>query len=401
MIMISRAAGLAALALAAFAGPGTPAAADDAPIAPGQAVAPELPGAARVEVVFVLDTTGSMSGLIDGAKKKIWGIADEIRKANPNAEIRLGLVGYRDRGDLYVTTVTDLTSDIHAVYGKLIEFRAQGGGDWPESVNEALNVAVTRLAWTRTPETRRIVFLVGDAPPHMDYAQDIPFTDTLKIAERDSILVNAVQAGAAQDTALVWRTIASLGRGRYIPIPQSGGVVVIETPYDQQILQLQLRLNSTVLPYGPARQQYEVHGKLRLREAAPAPAASDMASFLARAAPRPAAPPPGSTTQTATLAPPAPVITGEGDLVADVAAGRADPSKIKREELAPELRDLSEADRKAAIEAKVKERKALQDELDGLVAKRDAALATERAKRASAGDGFDEVVQGVIRDQVR
>src|SRR5512147_2548313 len=66
----------------------------------------------RIEVCFVLDTTGSMSGLIEGAKQKIWSIANEMISAKPTPEIRLGLVAYRDRGDQYVTRTFDLSSDI-------------------------------------------------------------------------------------------------------------------------------------------------------------------------------------------------------------------------------------------------------------------------------------------------
>ena len=70
---------------------------------------------ARVEVAFVLDTTGSMAGLIDGAKRKIWSIATTIVEANPNAEVRMALVAYRDRGDDYVTRTYDLTTDIQGL----------------------------------------------------------------------------------------------------------------------------------------------------------------------------------------------------------------------------------------------------------------------------------------------
>src|SRR5207253_11223020 len=56
----------------------------------------------RIEVCFVLDTTGSMGGLIDGAKQKIWSIANEMVSAKPTPELKLGLIGYRDRGDEYV-----------------------------------------------------------------------------------------------------------------------------------------------------------------------------------------------------------------------------------------------------------------------------------------------------------
>src|SRR5216110_657585 len=125
-----------------------------------------------VEVAFVLDTTGSMGPLIEGAKRKIWSIATAILDANPNAQIRMGLVAYRDIGDEYVTRKFDLTTDIQDLYASLLELRAKGGGDWPESVNEALDVAVNKLAWTGGDDVRRIGFLVGDAPPHMGYAQD-------------------------------------------------------------------------------------------------------------------------------------------------------------------------------------------------------------------------------------
>jgi hypothetical protein len=170
-----------------------------------------------VEVAFVLDTTGSMGGLIEGAKRKIWSIATAIVDSNPDADIRMGLVAYRDIGDDYVTKTFDLTTDIQDLYANLLELKARGGGDWPESVNEALDVAVNKLHWTLTSDTRRIVFLVGDAPPHMNYAQDTKYPITLAVAKRKDIIVNAVLAGNAEDTARVWRDIAQNGNGRFIP----------------------------------------------------------------------------------------------------------------------------------------------------------------------------------------
>src|SRR5664279_802760 len=94
--------------------------------------------------------------------------------------------------------------------------------------------------------------LSGQSPPHMDYAQDVKYPEVLRMARERRIVVNAVQAGGARDTERVWRTIAQMGNGRYIPIPQNGGhLVVIETPYDHEILELQNNINGTVIPYGP------------------------------------------------------------------------------------------------------------------------------------------------------
>jgi Mg-chelatase subunit ChlD len=172
-----------------------------------------------VEVAFVLDTTGSMGPLIEGAKRKIWSIATAIADTNPNAEIRMGLIAYRDIGDEYVTKTFNLTTDIQDLYANLLQLKAQGGGDWPESVNEALEVGVTKLSWTQGAEICRIMFLVGDAPPHMDYKQDTKYPEVIRMARERGIVVNAVQAGGARDTERVWREIAQRGDGRYIPIP--------------------------------------------------------------------------------------------------------------------------------------------------------------------------------------
>ena len=72
-----------------------------------------------VEVAFVLDTTGSMGGLLEGAKRKIWSIATAIVDSNPDADVRMGLVAYRDIGDDYVTKKVDLTRDIQDLYAGL------------------------------------------------------------------------------------------------------------------------------------------------------------------------------------------------------------------------------------------------------------------------------------------
>ena len=343
-----------------------------------------------VEVAFVLDTTGSMRQLIEGAKRKIWSIATAIFECNPDAEIRMGLVAYRDIGDDYVTRSFPLTSDIQELYGQLLALKAAGGGDWPESVNEALQVGVTKLDWSYGPKTTRILFLVGDAPPHMDYEQDKKYPEVLEIARKKGIIVNAVQAGHARDTEKAWRTIAQLGRGDYIPIPQDGGkVVIIETPYDTEIIELQGRINRTVVPYGTRERQRRVEEKTRQILMAPAASGSDMASYInKRAAAQAAAPE---------------AVTGDGDLVADLSAGRAKLDGLKDEELPESLRKLNAEERKAHLERQLAERRTLNERLSGLVKQRDAYVATERRKSepGKTGDSFDRAVETTLRAQIQ
>jgi hypothetical protein len=351
-----------------------------------------LPSAAiakpAVEVAFVLDTTGSMGGLIEGAKRKIWSIATTIVDTNPYADIRMGLVAYRDIGDDYVTKTFDLTTDIQDLYANLLELRARGGGDWPESVNEALDVAVNKLHWTTGDGTTRIVFLVGDAPPHMDYAQDTKYPITLAVARQKDIIVNAVLAGNAQDTARVWRDIAQNGNGRFIPIPQDGGqVVIIDTPYDHDIIIIQREINDTVIPYGPGALQRRTEDKRKqLSEvAASKPAdASEMASFFNKRA---------RITAEA--------ITGEGDLVADFASGRRQPGTLKDDELPDNMRALNPQQRMDEISKRINQRKALNEKLAEFVAKRDRYVAEARAKTPKPATSFDGVVADTLKAQIK
>ena len=340
-----------------------------------------------VEVAFVLDTTGSMGGLIEGAKRKIWSIATAIVDSNPDADIRMGLVAYRDIGDDYVTKKVELTRDIQDLYANLLELKARGGGDWPESVNEALDVAVNKMQWTAGSDARRIVFLVGDAPPHMDYAQDTKYPVTLLVAKQKDIVVNAVLAGNAADTERVWRDIAQNGNGRFIPIPQDGGqIVVIETPFDQDIIILQREINGTVIPYGPRALQKRTEDKRQqlFDVAAASPSrASDMASFINKRA---------KATSEA--------ITGDGDLVADVATGRQKLDALKDDELPDNLRALKPEQRSDEINKQMTQRKELNERLAALVAKRDKYVA-EQSATASKALSFDRVVEDTLKAQIK
>lgn len=202
-----------------------------------------------VDVVFVLDTTGSMSGLIQTAKEKIWSIATTMASAQPTPEIRIGLVAYRDRGDAYVTRVVDLSSDLDSVYAALMDFQAGGGGDSPESVNKALNDAVNKMSWSEGKQAYKVVFLIGDAPPHMDY-NEVQYPQIVASAMEKGIVINTIQCGNMPMTVAPWTHIASLAHGSFFQVEQAGGAVAYSTPYDEKIAILSAKLDDTRLYYG-------------------------------------------------------------------------------------------------------------------------------------------------------
>jgi hypothetical protein len=287
-----------------------------------------------------------------------------------------------------VTKSFDLTTDIQDMYAHLLELKARGGGDWPESVNEALYVGVKKLSWSYGRDTRRIMFLVGDAPPQMKYQQDTKYPEVMAMARERDIIVNTVQAGSARDTERVWRSIAQLGDGDYIPIPQDGGaVVIIETPYDVEIIELQKKVNGTVVPYGSRAEKKRVMERQAQVAAAPAPVASEMASYM---------------NKRAKKAAPGEAITGGGDLVADVSQGRAKVDALKDEEVPENMRKMSAPERQAHIETLRQKRSALNAELDGLVKKRDAYVIEQRKKTVATrtGDSFDRAVETTLRKQI-
>src|SRR3954447_22308347 len=83
-------------------------------------------GGKTLEMVFVLDTTGSMGGLIDGAKQRIWGIINEVMQKPSKPRVKVGLVAYRDIGDVYVTKILPITEDLDKAYTTLMDYRADG-----------------------------------------------------------------------------------------------------------------------------------------------------------------------------------------------------------------------------------------------------------------------------------
>ncbi len=334
----------------------------------------------KIDVVFLLDTTGSMADLIQGAKVKIWSIAKDMLDAEVAPDLRMGLIGYRDRGDAYVTRSFDLTDDIDRIYGELLKFEAGGGGDWPESVNQALDDAVNDLSWDQARSVYRVVFLVGDAPPQMNYADDVKYQVTARLAAKQDIMINTVLAGSAQDTAQVWREIAQLAQGRFVSIPQSGNMRTIQTPFDQDIQALNQRLNRTALPYGGRAQQDEVRGKLERSASAPSSVIADKSAYQKSK---------GAAEE---------IVTGRGELINDLAAGRVTLDDVEPADLPSDLQGLSVKEQEAAVAERIRLRDGLRKEINNLVAKRDEYIKQELAEGGDS-DSFDGEVGAIIRAQ--
>lgn len=170
----------------------------------------------RLDVAFVLDTTGSMADEIAVVKAKIWDMAQALADGQPRPDIRFALVSYRDRGDAYVTQTFPFTRDVSALQRELQRVTADGGGDEPESVNEALHVGLHSLQWDRDPRVSRQIFLIGDAGPHTDYPQDYDYHELARLAAERRITIDTIScSGMAGFGIGVWQHVANTTNGRF------------------------------------------------------------------------------------------------------------------------------------------------------------------------------------------
>lgn len=343
------------------------------PVTPPTPVAVKHP----VDVVFAVDTTGSMGGLIEGAKRTVWSIATHIRQTDADADVRIGLVAYRDIGDEYVTRDFALTGDLDSVFTELSSYRAAGGGDTPEDVDAALNDALHKMQWRG--DAKKLVFLVGDAPPAS--RGDAPRFDVLaREAGEKQIIINTIRCGLDRDTEVAWRQIASLGHGQFSTIQQDGGVQQVATPYDDKLSELSAKIDSTAVIVGDDAARGVYHRNVEAAKAAPAATNADRARYYTAkgAGPR-----------------------DRNDIVDKVAAGSADVTSFAAEALPEEMRAMDPAALKQELNKRVEERKAAQKELSTLTRERDEYL-KKQAKNSKDGEaGFDGKVKSAIDEQLK
>ena len=337
----------------------------------------------KVDVVFVLDTTGSMSGLIQTAKEKIWSIATTMASAQPTPAIRIGLVAYRDRGDQYVTRIVDLSDDLDSVYAALMDFAAGGGGDTPESVNQALYDAVHHMSWSEGEQAYQVIFLVGDAPPHMDY-NEVRYPAIVASAIEKGIVINTIQCGEMPTTMAPWTQIASLGQGSFFQVEQAGGAVAFTSPFDDKIAELSAKLDDTRLYYGTAEEKERMFKKV---------AATDKLELTASVAARAR-----RGVFNAAVGGRANLL-GENELVDAVASGNIELDDLDMAALPEALKPMAPAEQQAYVARLAEERADLKRQIQSLSADRDGYIARKVDEAGGMKDSLDQQLYEAVREQ--
>ena len=185
-----------------------------------------------LDVLFLLDSTGSMADEIRQIKATLQSIAERVSNLPSNPDLRFGMLSYRDRGDKYVTRLYDFDENVGRFRRTIRDVRAKRGGDYPESLNQALHEAVHHASWRE--DSIRMIFLIADAPPHLDYPQDEDYeAEMVRAREKGIKIFSVASSGLDEQGEYVFRQIAQQTMGRFLFILYRSGVQgTLETPHD-------------------------------------------------------------------------------------------------------------------------------------------------------------------------
>ena len=176
----------------------------------------------NLDLLFLIDATGSMDDEINAIQTTIFDVAARIDNLPERPDVRYGMVTYRDRGDQFISRNYDFVNNVDAFSRNLSSVQAQGGGDYPESLNEGLHNALHDVEW-RSDDAVRLIFLVADAPPHLDYRQDFDYALEMETAARSAIKIFPIASSGLDDQGeYIFRQLAQFTQGRFIFLTYDG-----------------------------------------------------------------------------------------------------------------------------------------------------------------------------------
>jgi hypothetical protein len=226
------------------------------------------------------------------------------------------------------------------------------------------------------------MFLVGDAPPHMEYQGEAQYPEIVRSAAARGIVVNTIHCGDVAQTVGPWTEIARLGNGRYMKVGQAGDAFAVTTPYDQELAELSAELDRTRLYYGSADEQAEFDLRVAATEslhrvASPASQAR-RAVFNASAA--------GAANRF-----------GAGDLVDDVASGRVNLEDVPSDNLPASLSALSLDELNLKVQSASARREEVQTQIETLRDARSSYIEKKVEEAGGAGNSLDwQIFEAVV-----
>ena len=353
-------------------------------LAPATQAAPVAEKARPVDVVLCLDTSNSMDGLIDSAKRKLWAIVNDLAKIDPSPTLRVGLYSYGN--DFYdpkagwVRKELDLTTDLDEVYKKLFALTTKGG---TELVARVSRDALAGLKWSDEKDALKIVFVCGNEPADQD--REVSLGSVASDAKAKGVLINTIYCGSpSHPEAIGWKDFAALAGGKYAYIDQDKArtEAAIKSPFDDEIIKLGTEINKTYCWYGTCGKEaalnqvaQDKNAEKASREVAADRGGTKASKFYCNAA---------------------------ADLIDRMLTDKEfDLKKMKVEDLPEEMQKMKPEEREAYLKKKAEERAEIQKKIGDLTAKRAKFIAEERKKepKSAADKAFDEALSVILKEQ--
>ncbi len=177
-----------------------------------------------LDVLFLLDATGSMDDEIDRLKTTIDSVASRVAALDPAPDVRFAMTLYRDEGDAFVTATYDFTGDIAEFKTALRDVVADGGGDYPEALEEGLAEALAEPSWRPAADAVQLVFIVADAPPQLGRQLEVTYPDSVRTAVERGIKIFPVASSESDDQAeAVFRQMAQATGAPFVFLSYGAG----------------------------------------------------------------------------------------------------------------------------------------------------------------------------------
>lgn len=334
----------------------------------------------RIQLAILLDTSGSMEGLIEQAKSQLWNIVNELATArykNLQPTLEIALYEYGNDGisakDDYVRMIVPFTTDLDKVSEELFKLTTNGGEEYCGS---AIQKAVNDLNWSNSNDDLKIIYIAGNEPFNQGTTD---YKTSCKNAISRGIIVNTVFCGNAQQgISSFWKDGAERAEGKYMNIDHQQSTVYIETPFDKELVQLNQQLNETYIAYGEEGKMKK-ENQIRQDKNAESYGSANMA---ARAVSK-------STS----------AYQNEGwDLVDASKDESFNVATVREESLPAAMKGMSKEQKEKYIEEMRKKRESIQKQISDINAKRSAFL-KEKEKSNGQQNTLAKAMSESIREQ--
>ena len=341
----------------------------------------DKPSKQYIKVALLLDTSNSMDGLIDQAKAQLWEIVNELSYARCDSDrpnLQIALYEYGNDGlnakEGYIRQVLGFSSDLDEISKELFSLSTNGGSEY---CGHVMQTSLNQLNWGNNADDLKLIFIAGNEP----FTQGkVNYKNAAANANEKHVTVNTIFCGDYRSgISTNWKDGADLTNGNYMAINHNQATVHIATPYDDEILKYNRRLNKTYVAYGSSGASKM---ELQSSQDSNAKGYSD-ANAVSR-----------TVSKSSHL-----YKNSSWDLVDAIELDELLVEDIKEDALPAELKGKTDKEIKAYVDSKSKERKEIQNKIQELNAKRKAHIA--KNKNEKAGNGLENAMVKAIKTQAK